>query len=193
MLGEYHLSMKPKRRKPSFFSTLFLLLIISFILYLYWKSNIPEKPNIPTPMPQELNTTVKHHMNTLITQVEELGIRIIITEDFRSIEEQNRLYEQGRSEEGSIVTHAKGGESYHNYGLAIDFALLDINGNAIWDMNYDGNGNGKSDWMEVVDTAKTLGFEWGGDWASFKDYPHLEMDFGLTIEELQRGERPPEE
>ncbi|MFP9170447.1 M15 family metallopeptidase, partial [Enterococcus faecalis] len=23
--------------------------------------------------------------------------------------------------------------------------------------------------------AKTLGFEWGGDWKRFKDYPHLEM------------------
>lgn len=191
MLGEFHLSLKTKRRKPSLFSTFFLLLFIGFILYLYWKSNIPDKSN--TPMPQELHTTVKNKMDTLISQVEELGIRIIITEGFRSVEEQDKLYEQGRSTAGNIVTHAKGGESYHNYGLAIDFALLDINSNAIWDMTYDGNGNAKADWMEVVDTAKALGFEWGGDWANFKDYPHFEMDFGLTIEELQRGERPPEE
>ncbi len=42
-------------------------------------------------------------------------------------------------------------------------------------MEYDGNQNGKSDWLEVVEIAKTLGFEWGGDWKRFKDYPHLEM------------------
>ncbi len=41
--------------------------------------------------------------------------------------------------------------------------------------------------------AKELGFEWGGDWDHFKDYPHLEMRFGLTINELKRGKRPPDE
>lgn len=66
-------------------------------------------------------------------------------------------------------------ESYHNYGLAIDFALQKKDGSIIWDMEYDGNQNGKSDWLEVVEIAKTLGFEWGGDWKRFKDYPHLEM------------------
>ncbi|KAB7671293.1 M15 family metallopeptidase [Bacillus sp. B1-b2] len=182
--------MKTKRKKKHFITNFIILLSFFFILFYYWKSNTEEKSI--TPLPQELNETVKNKMNSLIEQVEEVGIRIIITEDYRSIEEQDRLYEQGRSTEGNIVTNAKGGESYHNYGLAIDFALLDINGNVIWDMNYDGNGNGKADWIEVVNTAKKLGFEWGGDWANFKDYPHLQIDFDLSIEELQRGERPPE-
>lgn len=39
-------------------------------------------------------------------------------------------------------------------------------------------------------TAKALGFEWGGDWSSFKDYPHFQMSFGLTIGELLGGARP---
>ncbi len=57
-------------------------------------------------------------------------------------------------------------------------------------MEYDGNNNGKSDWMEVVEIAKDLGFSWGGDFTRFKDYPHLQMDFGLSIRDLQRGKRP---
>jgi peptidoglycan L-alanyl-D-glutamate endopeptidase CwlK len=57
-------------------------------------------------------------------------------------------------------------------------------------MDYDGNGNSKSDWKEVVEIAKNLGFEWGGDWAKFKDYPHLQMSFGLTINDLQNGVLP---
>ncbi|PNB52989.1 peptidase M15, partial [Pseudomonas sp. GW456-E7] len=61
------------------------------------------------------------------------------------------------------------------YGLAIDFALQKKDGSIIWDLEYDGNQNGKSDWLEVVEIAKKLGFEWGGDWTRFKDYPHLEM------------------
>lgn len=116
----------------------------------------------------------------------------MITDGFRSVAEQNRLYEQGRTTKGNIVTNAKGGESYHNYGLAIDFALKTSSGNVIWDWQYDGNKNGKADWAEVVSIAKSLGFEWGGDWAQFKDYPHLQMDFGLTIADLQNGERPDE-
>jgi peptidoglycan L-alanyl-D-glutamate endopeptidase CwlK len=77
-------------------------------------------------------------------------------------------------------------------GLRLIFALKTPSGNVIWDRQYDGNKNGKSEWNEVVELAKGLGFQWGGDWAQFKDYPHLQMDFGLTLAELQNGERPAE-
>lgn len=60
-------------------------------------------------------------------------------------------------------------------------------------MERDDNGNGKADWMEVVDLAKDMGFTWGGDWTDFPDYPHLQMDFGLSIRDLKRGKRPPAE
>ncbi|MGI8348922.1 M15 family metallopeptidase [Niallia circulans] len=178
--------MRKKRKKHG--RSLLIILIFFFILLLYWKLNQPDYRDVP--MPVELNPVVNEKKDILVKKAGDIGIRVVITEDFRSVEEQNRLYEQGRTREGSIVTNAKGGQSYHNYGLAIDFALMDINGVVIWDMKYDGNGNGKSDWSEVVEIAKSLGFQWGGDWANFKDYPHFQMDFGLTIEELQKGKRP---
>ncbi|SEH44789.1 peptidoglycan L-alanyl-D-glutamate endopeptidase CwlK [Halobacillus karajensis] len=31
-----------------------------------------------------------------------------------------------------------------------------------------------ANWREVAKIAKSLGFQWGGDWTSFKDYAHLE-------------------
>ncbi|RHW37687.1 M15 family peptidase [Lysinibacillus yapensis] len=145
----------------------------------------------PVPLPTGIHPVVKERVNQLIEQTAAKGISIVITDGFRSTEEQNQIYEKGRSLEGNVVTHAKGGESYHNFGLAVDFAIETPSGQVIWDIYYDGNGNGQSDWMEVAETAKALGFEWGGDWAEFKDYPHLQMDFGLSIFELQRGERPP--
>jgi len=142
------------------------------------------------PMPTQLHPIVEEKRDELVARSAEREIDIIITEGFRTIEEQDALYEQGRSTEGNIVTNARGGESYHNYGLAIDFALRTPDGRAIWDMEYDGNDNGESDWMEVVEIAKDLGFTWGGDFRGFNDYPHFEMRFGLSIRELQRGERP---
>ncbi|WP_257985079.1 M15 family metallopeptidase [Bacillus sp. T33-2] len=145
------------------------------------------------PIPVELHPVVAENRDILIQKAAKKGIQVIITDDFRSAAEQDELYEKGRSSAGAIVTHAKGGESYHNFGLAVDFAIMSKEGQALWDMEYDGNQNGKSDWREVVLIAKELGFEWGGDWKQFKDYPHLQMDFGLTINELQAGKRPPEQ
>ncbi|WP_370224021.1 M15 family metallopeptidase [Cytobacillus sp.] len=170
-----------------------LLLFISTIgLLFYQYIHFIEEPDLTeVPPPAALHPAVAEKKEELIAQAADKGINVVITQDFRSIEEQDALYEKGRSVEGNIVTHAKGGESYHNFGLAIDFALMSVDGQVIWDMQYDGNGNSKSDWMEVVDMAKDLGFEWGGDWTQFKDYPHLQMDFGLSIWELQRGKRPP--
>lgn len=165
-----------------------LILIISFASLYQWKARY-EKNLEKTPLPTKLNETVAQNRDILVDKAADKGILIVITADFRSFSEQNKLYAKGRTEEGTIVTNAQGGESYHNYGLAIDFALLDVNGQVIWDMKYDGNGNGKSDWMEVVGIAKSLGFEWGGDWKSFKDYPHLQMNFGLSIGDLQKGKR----
>ncbi|MEH7011352.1 M15 family metallopeptidase [Neobacillus niacini] len=143
-----------------------------------------------TPLPTELHPIVKDRSTQLIQQSAAKGIVIVITDDFRSVEDQDRLFEKGRTVAGNIVTNAKGGESYHNFGLAIDFAIKTPSENVIWDMQYDGNQNGKADWNEVVELAKALGFEWGGDWTQFKDYPHLQMNFGLTLADLQNGKRP---
>lgn len=87
------------------------------------------------------------------------NIDIKITQGYRSIQQQNALYEQGRSKAGEVVTNARGGESMHNYGLAVDFVQL-VNGQISYDLEYDGNRSGKSDWREVADIGKALGFEW---------------------------------
>ncbi|MBT2287966.1 M15 family metallopeptidase [Paenibacillus albidus] len=119
------------------------------------------------------------------------GVNIIITQGLRTIAEQDALYAQGRTNPGNIVTNAKGGSSYHNFGLAVDFALLLPDGRSVsWDMNRDYNSNNVKDWIEVVDEAKKLGLEWGGDWTSFKDYPHFQMTFGLTLKQLRAGKQP---
>jgi peptidoglycan L-alanyl-D-glutamate endopeptidase CwlK len=100
------------------------------------------------------------------------------------------LFAQGRTKAGAIVTKAKGGQSYHNYGLAIDIVLLvdkDKNGTfetASWDLKTDFDGDGKSDWQEIVAIFKRYGYEWGGDW-KFNDAPHFQKTLGKSIAELQ--------
>ena len=119
------------------------------------------------------------------------GVPIVITQGLRTIAEQDALFAQGRTKPGAKVTNARGGYSNHNFGVAIDFALLLPDGRSVsWDMKRDGDGDGRADWMEVVEEAKRLGFSWGGDWKSFVDNPHLEMTFGLTTAQYRAGKRP---
>ncbi|MEK4188117.1 M15 family metallopeptidase [Paenibacillus sp. FSL L8-0494] len=140
-----------------------------------------------------LHPVVLAAATVLIERCYTRGVPILITQGLRTIAEQNALYEQGRSKPGVIVTNARGGYSYHNFGLAVDFALLLPNGSSVsWDMNRDYNGNNIKDWIEVVEEAKKLGFDWGGDWTSFKDYPHFQMVFGLTLTQLRAGSKPSE-
>lgn len=102
----------------------------------------------------------------------------------RTFAEQDALYAQGRTKPGAKVTNARGGQSYHNYGLAIDIVLLVNNGkDALWDNKKDFDKDGQADWMEIVAILKRYGFEWGGDW-KFTDTPHFQKTFGKSINEL---------
>lgn len=107
-----------------------------------------------------------------------------ITFGLRTMQEQQALYNQGRTTPGNIVTNAKPGASYHNWGLAIDFALI-VDGKTVsWDINRDFDGDHMPDWMEVVNIFKKSGWEWGGNWTSLKDYPHLQKTFGFKWQTL---------
>ncbi|MGI2328781.1 M15 family metallopeptidase [Planococcus sp. YIM B11945] len=171
-------------------SVVFLLVLGGFI-FVWMQNELEFKEELESrPPPSELHPIVAKKQDELVAEAAKIGIAVVITDDFRSNEEQNNLHRQGRTTEGNVVTHAEGGESYHNYGLAIDYALRLDNNDVVWDIERDDNGNGKADWFEVADIGKKLGFSWGGDWRRFKDYPHLEMNFGLSISELQEGWRP---
>lgn len=108
----------------------------------------------------------------------------------RTFAEQDALYAQGRTKKGSKVTNARGGQSYHNYGLAIDIVLLvdkDKNGtfeSASWETKIDFDGDGKEDWQEIVAIFKRYGWEWGGDW-KFLDTPHFQKTLGKSIAQLK--------
>ena len=137
-----------------------------------------------------INSKVRDLAIELIKLAYHKGIYITITSGYRSNAEQTRLYNQGRTTPGSIVTNAKAGQSIHNYGLAIDYALMNDKGVIHWDINRDLNSNQVRDWFEVAAIGKKLGFQWGGDWKSFRDYPHLDMQRGMSLSNLAKGSRP---
>lgn len=112
-----------------------------------------------------------------INEVEKkLGHRLRITDGLRTFEQQNDLYAQGRTKPGKKVTQVKGGGSYHNYGLAFDTYFTE-NGKVTF---------AKAITPEVAKIGKDLGLKWGGDWKSFKDMPHFELNKGTTSELLTK-------
>lgn len=133
---------------------------------------------------QKLHPIVKTEALQIALGLWDSGVHLRVTHTLRTWEEQNALYAIGRKSPGKVVTNAKAGQSYHNYGLALDFCIIDDKGRASWSRGDDFNGDAMPDWMQVVGAFKAKGWEWGGDWKSFKDYPHLQKTFGQPIGNL---------
>jgi len=124
---------------------------------------------------KRLHPKLRGIASKFINEVEKkLGIRLRITDGLRTFAEQDRLYAQGRTTAGKIVTKAKGGQSYHNYGLAFDCYLTE-GGKVTFK---------KAINSEIAKVGKDLGLEWGGDWKSFKDMPHFQLSKGKTSDLL---------
>ena len=121
-----------------------------------------------------LHPMVRNAAINFIISAEESGIKLRIVSAYRTYDEQNKLYAQGRTAKGNIVTNAKGGQSSHNFGTAIDVVPI-VNGKPNWDADY----------TPIAKIGKALGFSWGGDWKSFKDKPHFEMNFGNSLAQLR--------
>jgi peptidoglycan L-alanyl-D-glutamate endopeptidase CwlK len=113
-----------------------------------------------------LRTEIQPLLAGLLLAAFEDGIPLIITDGFRSVTEQDRIYSQGRTEPGPIVTNARGGSSWHNYGLAADLAVL-VNGRPTWP-------NDLPLWARIGAIGKALGLGWGGDFPT-PDRPHFEL------------------
>jgi peptidoglycan L-alanyl-D-glutamate endopeptidase CwlK len=105
------------------------------------------------------------------------SIVVEITQGLRTFAEQDALYAQGRTVEGKRVTNARGGQSNHNYGLAVDFCVF-VNGQPDWNAPYE-------QWEQIGLEAEAVGLEWGGRWKSFRDLPHVQLP-GLSIAQCQK-------
>ena len=91
----------------------------------------------------------------------------------RTYAEQNDLYRQRPK-----VTNARGGQSWHNFGLAWDFGIFQ-------DRNYLPNHPLYTTLGKLY--AKIDGLEWGGTWKSFTDPPHLQLHQFGSISEARRS------
>lgn len=122
----------------------------------------------------------------------EQGVHITWTSGLRTFQEQATLYRQGRDAAGRIVepkrvvTFARPGFSWHNFGLAADFALVTDDATLEWSGLADLDADGVVDWLEVGRCAEAAGCIWGGRWPKLVDMPHVQWTADLALDEARR-------
>ncbi|MEN4759530.1 M15 family metallopeptidase [Chryseobacterium sp. C39-AII1] len=126
---------------------------------------------------EKLHPYVREEVKQIIKECDKAltgRAKIRITQGWRSFEEQEKLYAIGRITSGKKVTNAKAGQSIHNYGFAVDMCLIIDGKTASWDTAKDWDNDGIADWYECVKIFAKHGWDWGGNWKTFKDLPHFE-------------------
>ena len=125
----------------------------------------------------KLHPTIREEVTKIIQECD-LALtgkaKVRITQGLRTFAEQEALYAQGRTKPGKIVTRAKAGQSVHNFGFAIDICLIIDGKIASWETAKDWDNDQVADWYECVKIFAKHGWEWGGNWKTFKDMPHFD-------------------
>lgn len=110
----------------------------------------------------------KQRVIKIVEEMDKEGFSIFIVETYRSYQAQDELF-------ALKATKAKGGQSYHNFGLACDVAFRSPE-------PYSGN----HPWGLLGKVSKSFGCEWGGDFKSFPDRPHIQKTYGFDHTELHK-------
>lgn len=109
----------------------------------------------------KLADNTKAAARKLLDWAENSGIEVLIYETIRTKEQQSANVANGASQTM---------RSYHLVGQALDFVMAKAK-TVDWGAYRSDKGK------KFVAKAKSLGFEWGGDWSGFVDNPHLQFNY----------------
>jgi peptidoglycan L-alanyl-D-glutamate endopeptidase CwlK len=125
---------------------------------------------------EKVHPELSKRIRDLIEAFAQRGTQVEVVQGLRTFAEQDALYAQGRTKPGARVTNARGGQSNHNYGLAVDLCPF-VNGKPDFTAN--------STFVAIGTEAVKRGLEWGGNWKKFIDKPHVQLP-GMTIAECSK-------
>src|SRR5688572_2260859 len=126
---------------------------------------------------QQTHPALAAAIRGMITDLAAKGMVVEVVQGLRTFAEQDDLYAKGRTKPGAIVTQARGGESNHNFGLAVDLCPF-VDDKPDWNAPM-------SVWAAIGAAAEARGLEWGGSWKKFLDKPHVQLP-GMTVKECAR-------
>jgi hypothetical protein len=114
-------------------------------------------------------------LRALKTYALEKGLEVKIISGNRTWAEQDALFAKGRTKPGPKVTNARGGQSNHNYQIAVDIGLFKDGKYLEESVHY----------KKLGPLGEALGLEWGGRWKDFQDTPHYQIKTGKRISVLR--------
>lgn len=127
-------------------------------------------------MPSKLDgvhPALSFKISNVLSAMKSLGFEMVITSGVRTLTEQQKLYAQGRTTPGNIVTNADGVKNKSNhqlksdgYGHAVDCVFLK-DGKPSWDLQHP--------WKLYGACVESQGLIWGGNWKKLTDLPHAEL------------------
>lgn len=107
------------------------------------------------------------------------GAQFFAISGFRTYGEQTALWQQGRTAPGKVVTNAMGGQSAHNFGIAVDLCRDGLLDRAGLQPDY------KPESYEILrELAPKHGLVWGGSW-KFRDTPHVQIPNYVYAKDLE--------
>lgn len=112
---------------------------------------------------ERLNGVHPDMVKVMEEAIKESPLDFSITEGLRTRERQKELFSAGKSQTMN---------SRHLTGKAVDIAVL-VDGKVTWDFKYY---QIAADHIKGVATKLDIPLVWGGDWVSFKDGPHFELN-----------------
>ena len=112
--------------------------------------------------PEDLDDDTRDKALRFVSLMADVGYPVQFVFTLRTFDEQDGLYEQGRTTPGPKVTKVRGGYSWHNFGRAFDFCFAG--------RGYDV----PDDWWKLAGLiGERLGLFWGG-----RDGIAVDGDFG---------------
>lgn len=147
---------------------------------------------------EDLQPVARTKFKRWLADCEIAGINVLVYCTLRDAKEQNELYKVGRTVKGTgvttkkpmgnTVTNAKGGDSLHQYGVAIDCVPL-YNGKALWNGDLPSTPQDDKLYEKMAVLAKKHGIEWSGSWKTFPEKAHFQYTGGLTLADFKAGKR----
>lgn len=112
------------------------------------------------------------------TWLRQRGVSVLLTCTYRDDDEQAKLYAQGRTAPGPIVTKAKPGRSKHNVKdakgepAAEAFDVVPLrHGKMVWGVS----GDDGAIWQRIGEHGVAVGLKWyGAADAAFREFPHFQ-------------------
>lgn len=156
-----------KKWHHNFYAIIIAGILVCFNVVVF---SVLHMPIPPPPTPTALDPNFETQVSECFIPVATIyDYTLRVTSGFRSLAEQNVIYQSGRTVDGHIVSWAEPGKSLHNYGFAVDV----VDRWRGYDINFD----------KLAKIGKYCGLEQ-------VDPPHFEHREGLTTAQFGAGWRP---